>query len=64
MMRTAEVLVGESDGFEHGAGRSLVAPVGDATTAVFEVHGLQEYAKKGYDMGREDDKGEGILLKQ
>ncbi len=34
----AEVGVGESDGFEHGAGRSLIAPVGDAATAVFEVH--------------------------
>ena len=35
---TAQVLVGESDGFEHGARRSLVAPVGDAATAMFEVH--------------------------
>ena len=36
--RAAQVLVGESDGFEHGAGRRLVAPVRDATTAMFEVH--------------------------
>ena len=38
MMGRLRSAVGESDGFEHGAGRSLIAPVGDAATAVFEVH--------------------------
>src|SRR5208282_6683034 len=36
--RLGQVGVGEADGFVHGAGRSLVAPVGDAATAMFEVH--------------------------
>jgi len=37
--RLRQVVVGEAYGFEHGARRSLVAPVSDTATAMFEVHG-------------------------
>jgi hypothetical protein len=36
--RFPEVFVCEADGFVHGASRSLVAPVSDIATAMFEVH--------------------------
>jgi hypothetical protein len=42
--RLRQVGVREADGFVHGASRSLVAPVGDIATAMFEVdsHGMME----------------------
>ena len=42
--RLGEIVVGEADCLVHGARRSLVAPVGDVATAMFEVdvHGSDE----------------------
>src|SRR5437762_9651418 len=36
--RTAEISIGESNGLEHGARASAVAPFGDATADVLEIH--------------------------
>ena len=35
----AEIAVGESDRLEHGASAGAISPVGDATAAVFRIHG-------------------------
>ena len=42
-----QIAVGESDGLEHGAGRGLIASVGDSVTAVFEIHGRKIMTEKG-----------------
>ena len=36
--RLAKIGVGEADGFEHGARRSPVAPVGDSAAAMLKIH--------------------------
>jgi len=49
--RLAEIAVRETNRLEHGASSSPVAPVRNATTAMFEIHGrkimTEEEAKKG-----------------
>src|SRR5208337_4730440 len=37
--RLAQVGISKSDGFEHGARRSAVAPVSDSVATMLEVHG-------------------------
>jgi len=37
--RTAEIRVGESDGLEHGARAGALAPFGDSSADVLEIHG-------------------------
>src|SRR6202034_772393 len=37
--RTAEVRVSKSDGLEHGARARAIAPFGDSTADVLEIHG-------------------------
>src|SRR5216684_6172070 len=45
--RLLEVAVRKADRLEHGARRRTIAPVRNATAAVFEVHGLRDYDTEG-----------------
>jgi len=45
--RSAQIGVGESDCLEHSARRGAIASVGDAVTAVFEVHERKIMTEKG-----------------
>ena len=37
--RLAEIAIRKTNRLEHGAGSSPVTPVGNTTTAMFEIHG-------------------------
>ena len=39
----AEIVIGETDCFEHGARRSPVAPVGNTAAAMLEIHRQRDY---------------------
>ena len=67
--RTAEVRVSKSDGLEHGARARAIAPFGDSTADVLEIHGrkitgravkmgtrfqLKDFNHQGHEVARRD----------